>query len=252
MSTAGPSATDRPTTGEPTTGEPTSGEPAPAGSVPPGRSAPTGPASSGRSVPTRQRIIGAVLRIIGSDGVAAVTNRRIAAEAGVSLGSVTYHFATQHELLREALLHFVRDETRRFTDLSEAHRRAGDVDIAGAAALAGEVAGGIGFDSEHIAPFELYVQAGRDERLREAASEAFAAYDRLAAQILTGLGVPDAERHAGATVALVMGLQLRRLATGGPAEDLVDALLLLARGATGAGAGRPLPTSADASPGASP
>ncbi|MBT2364318.1 TetR family transcriptional regulator [Streptomyces sp. ISL-10] len=188
-----------------------------------------------RSAATRQRIIEAVLHIIGRDGVAAVTNRRIAKEAGVSLGSVTYHFETQHHLLRESLLHFVREETRRFTALAD-QCRSECVDIAGAAALAGRVAGGIGFDSEHIATFELYVEAGRDERLREAAAEAFAAYDRLAAQILTGLGVPDAERYAATTVALVMGLQLRRLATGGPAEDLVDALLLLARGAVGEGA----------------
>ncbi|MFK4599315.1 DNA-binding transcriptional regulator YbjK [Streptomyces pristinaespiralis] len=190
--------------------------------------------TAARSAPTRQRIIEAVLHIIGRDGVAAVTNRRIAKEAGVSLGSVTYHFATQHELLRESLLHFVRDETRRFTELADECRNDG-IDIAGAAALAGQVAGGTGFDSGHIATFELYVEAGRDERLREAAAEAFAAYDRLATQILTGLGVPDAEGLAATTVALVMGLQLRRLATGAPAEDLVDALLLLARGAVAPG-----------------
>ncbi|MFD7443946.1 TetR/AcrR family transcriptional regulator [Streptomyces sp. NPDC059909] len=180
-------------------------------------------------LPTRQRIIGAVLRIIGRDGIAAVTNRRIAKEAGVSLGSVTYHFASQHELLRESLLHFVREETRRLTELADAGQADG-VDIDGAAALAAQVAGGTAFDSEHIAPFELYVQAGRDERLREAAAECFAAYDRLAAQILIALGVPDAERLAATTVALVTGLQLRRLATGSPAEDLTDALLLLVRG----------------------
>lgn len=197
----------------------------------------TAMSNDARSAPTRQRIIRAVLHIIGRDGVAAVTNRRIAKEAGVSLGSVTYHFETQHELLRESLLHFVREETRRFTELADQCQSDG-VDIDGAAALAGQVAGGTSFDSEHIAPFELYVEAGRDERLREAAAEAFAAYDRLAAQILTGLGVPDAERLAATTVALVMGLQLRRLATGGPADDLVDALLLLARGAVAQEAGR--------------
>lgn len=197
----------------------------------------TAMSNDARSAPTRQRIIRAVLHIIGKDGVAAVTNRRIAKEAGVSLGSVTYHFETQHELLRESLLHFVREETRRFTELADQCQSDG-VDIDGAAALAGQVAGGTSFDSEHIAPFELYVEAGRDERLREAAAEAFAAYDRLAAQILTGLGVPDAERLAATTVALVMGLQLRRLATGGPADDLVDALLLLARGAVAQEAGR--------------
>ncbi|WP_370086909.1 TetR/AcrR family transcriptional regulator [Streptacidiphilus sp. MAP12-16] len=179
---------------------------------------------------TRQSIIDAVLRIIGQDGVAAVTNRRIAKEAGVALGSVTYHFETQHELLRESLLHFVAEETRRFTELADQCQAEG-VDLDQAAAVVGQVAGGTAFDSRHIAPFELYVQAGRDERLRAAAAECFGAYDRLAAKILAGLGVPDAERFASTAVALVFGLQLRRLATGSPAGDLVDALLLLARGA---------------------
>jgi TetR/AcrR family transcriptional regulator, regulator of biofilm formation and stress response len=179
---------------------------------------------------TRQRIIDAVLRIIGQDGIAGVTNRRIAAEAGISLGSVTYHFETQHELLRESLLHFVAEETQRLTELAQ-QCQAEVIDLDGAAAMVAQVAGGTEFDSRHIAPFELYVQAGRDERLRAAATECFDAYDRLAAQILTGLGVPAAERLARSCVALVFGLQLRRLATGSPAEELVDALLLLAPGA---------------------
>jgi TetR/AcrR family transcriptional regulator, regulator of biofilm formation and stress response len=180
------------------------------------------------SAPTRQRIITAVLRIIGEDGVAAVTNRRIAKEAGVSLGSVTYHFETQHQLLRESLLHFVREEARHFTELAEQCQEG--LDVEDAASLAGQVACGSALDSAHLAPFELYLQAGRDERLREAAAEAFRAYDLLAARILGALGVPDAERLAATTVALMMGLQLRRLATGSPADDLVDALLLLVRG----------------------
>ncbi|MGV4980808.1 TetR/AcrR family transcriptional regulator [Streptomyces sp. NRAIS4] len=184
------------------------------------------------SAPMRQRIITAVLRIIGEDGVAAVTNRRIAKEAGVSLGSVTYHFETQHELLRESLLHFVREEARHFTELAEQWQTE-SLDVADAASLAGQVACGAALDSAHLAPFELYLHAGRDERLREAAAEAFGAYDLLAARILRALGVPDADRLAATTVALVMGLQLRRLATGSPADDLVDALLLLVQGAAG-------------------
>ncbi|MFD5425989.1 TetR/AcrR family transcriptional regulator [Streptomyces sp. NPDC127084] len=179
--------------------------------------------------PTKQRIIGAVLRVIGEDGIAGVTNRRIAKEAGVSLGSVTYHFTSQHEMLRESMLHFVHEETRRLTELADEGEAAG-LGLDAAASLAGQVAEGTVFDSEHIAPFELYIQAGRDERLREAAAECFAAYDRLATQILTALGVPDAERLAATTVALIAGLQLRRLATGSPAEDLADALLLLVSG----------------------
>ncbi|MFF5213390.1 TetR/AcrR family transcriptional regulator [Streptosporangium sp. NPDC000396] len=183
-----------------------------------------------KSLGTRQSIIDAVLRIIGEDGVAAVTNRRIAKEAQVSLGSVTYHFATQHEMLRESLLYFVAEETRRLTELA-AQCQTDGMDADRAAATVGQVAGGTPFDSRQIAPFELYIQAGRDERLRTAAAQSFAAYDRLAARILTGLGVPDAERLASSAVALVFGLQLRSLATGLPAEELVDALMLLARGA---------------------
>lgn len=181
---------------------------------------------------TRQSIVDAVLRIIGQDGIAAVTNRRIAREAGVSLGSVTYHFTTQHELLRESLLHFVAEETRHFTELADAcaDTRADEpFDIGRAAEVVAGVAGGNAFDSRHIAPFELYVQAGRDERLRASAAECFAAYDLLATRVLGLLGVPDPGRLAGAAVALVFGQQLRRLATGAPAEDLVDALLVLTR-----------------------
>ncbi|WP_377268557.1 TetR/AcrR family transcriptional regulator [Peterkaempfera sp. SMS 1(5)a] len=180
---------------------------------------------------TRDRIVHAVLRIIGEHGVAGVTNRRIAAEAGVSLGSVTYHFATQHDLLRESLLQFVTEETQRFTELAATHQGNGVDTLDEAGALVAQVASGIDFDSERIAPFELYIQAGRDPQLREAAGACFEAYDRLALSILTALGVPDAERAARAVVALVTGLQLRRLATGSPVEDLVDALLMITRGA---------------------
>lgn len=183
-----------------------------------------------RPSPARESIIEAVLRIIGEDGVAAVTNRRIAKEAGVSLGSITYHFATQHDLLRESLRSFVEQETRRFTDLAARH--CGEqVSLAEAGDLVGRVAADTAFDSTHIAPFELYIQAGRDEQLRSAAAECFTAYDRLAATILESLGVPDAERLAAPVVAMVTGMQLRRLATGAAGDDLVDALLLLIGGA---------------------
>jgi TetR/AcrR family transcriptional regulator, regulator of biofilm formation and stress response len=171
----------------------------------------------------RQRIILAVLAIIAEDGVAAVTNRRIAREASVSLGSVTYHFPSQHDLLRESLRYFVGEETRRLTELAEA-RQHGEPSLDQARALVAQVAGVTG-ERESIAPFELFIQAGRDPRLRTAAAECFAAFDRVAAKILAALGMPEAA--AGAAVAMVVGLQLRRLSTGSDTEDMIDALVLL-------------------------
>lgn len=174
---------------------------------------------------TRERIIAATLQVIGDDGVAAVTNRRIAKAADVSLGSITYHFATQHDLLRESLRSFVAQETCRFMELAD--RCSDRMTLEEAGVLVGQVAADADLHNAHIAPFELYIQAGRDPQLRPAAAECFTAYDHLALSILTTLGVPDPERLAGPVVALVIGLQLRRLATGSPTDDLVEALLML-------------------------
>ncbi|KOX22979.1 TetR family transcriptional regulator [Saccharothrix sp. NRRL B-16348] len=183
-----------------------------------------------RPAETRQRIIAAVLRIIGDDGVAGVTNRRIAQEAGVSLGSVTYHFATQQDLLRESLRHFVTEETKRFGDLAKENRTE-CADLDQVADIVGQVADATGSDSERIAPYELYLHAGRDPELRAAAAECFAAYDELAATVLSAIGVKDADQVASAVVAMVMGLKLRALATGSGTDDLVNGLVVIAKGA---------------------
>ena len=135
---------------------------------------------------TRSRIVHATLYLVGTDGVAGVTNRRIAARAEVSLGSITYHFPT--------------------------------------------VAHDLAFTAERIAPFELYVQAGRDEELRRVAERCWRAYDALTVSVLSALGVPDPETIAPTVVATITGLQLRRLSTG-TEPDLSEAVLLLLHGA---------------------
>jgi AcrR family transcriptional regulator len=175
----------------------------------------------------RTRILRAVLRVIGAEGIGGVTNRRIAREAGVSLGSITYHFDTQHDLLRESLLLVVREETARLLALSEV-RRGEAVSLEEAATIVEEVALKTTFGREELAPLELYLHAGRDTQLRDAASECFAAYDQIAVTVLSGLGVPSPERLAGPVVALIAGLQLRRLATGATGDTgIADALTML-------------------------
>ena len=48
-------------------------------------------------------MIAATVRIVAREGVAAVTHRRVAAEAGVALSSTTWHFSTKAEILEAAL-----------------------------------------------------------------------------------------------------------------------------------------------------
>lgn len=187
------------------------------------------PRADAMVVSARDRILAAVLEIVGTEGIPAVTNRRIATEAKVSLGSVTYHFATQPDMLRAALLRFVERLTARLD--AETARYAGLVpDLSEAASLVSEVAASLAFTSEQVASFELYLQAGRDATLRDAAAECFAAYDALTVTVLTALGVADAQRLAPAIVGMITGLQLRRLATGEPGQEVGEALALLIAG----------------------
>lgn len=54
----------------------------------------------------RERIIAATLDLIADEGLAGVSHRKIAARAGVPLGSMTYHFDGIDDLLRESFRHF--------------------------------------------------------------------------------------------------------------------------------------------------
>ncbi|WP_067482198.1 TetR/AcrR family transcriptional regulator [Actinomadura hibisca] len=183
----------------------------------------------------RDRILHATLRLIGEQGVGAVTNRAVARSAGVSLGSLTYHFPSQTDLLRETLQTFVDAEIERITAHVTRLREAGlDPDRA-----ADEVEKAIidfADGPAQIANLELHLHAARDADVRTTAVRSVEAYDRLATAVLAALEIPDPERHAPAVVAMLYGLAVRRLATGDTsAAGTADAFRTLLRGALDTG-----------------
>jgi DNA-binding transcriptional regulator YbjK len=180
---------------------------------------------------TRERILHATLRVIAEQGVGTVSNRRVASEAGVALGSLTYHFPSQTTLLRESLmLHVVEEVTR--LEAVAAELRASEATAADAAAEVERVVRRSADKVEPIAELELHLQAARDPELQEASRRCFEAYEDFARAALEALGVPDPARHAPAVVALLSGLAVRRLGTGErDASGTADALLTLIRGA---------------------
>jgi TetR/AcrR family transcriptional regulator, regulator of biofilm formation and stress response len=180
---------------------------------------------------TRDRILRTTLELIGSEGIAAVTNRSVAAAAGVSLGSLTYHFESQVDLLRESLLLFVGEEVERLEAIAADMRsRPPSVEE-----VAGEVERIVEESTnrmQQLAEVELHLRAARDPELRDASRRCFEAYEGVAATALEMLDVPDSEHHAPAVVALLYGLGLRRLGTGDEdAAGTAEALLTLVRGA---------------------
>src|SRR2546423_6510540 len=68
------------------------------------------PSTDGRragGAASRQAIVEAAGRVVVADGLAAVTHRAVAREAGVPLARTTYHFPTIESLLR-AVQHHLR------------------------------------------------------------------------------------------------------------------------------------------------
>ncbi len=186
--------------------------------------------ASGDAVGVRERMLRATLKLIADGGVAAVTNRRVATAAGVSLGSLTYHFASQAQLLRESLLLHVEEETARRRQIAQelAEEKPGVQQVAEAVERLVAVPSEI---PEQIAELELHLQAARDPELREASLRCFEAHEQIAGAALSTLGIPDGKRHAPAVVALMTGLAVRRLAGGGgDAQGTSEALLALVRG----------------------
>ncbi|MBO2446777.1 TetR family transcriptional regulator [Actinomadura barringtoniae] len=179
----------------------------------------------------RDRILEATLRLIGEEGIGAVTNRAVAKAAGVSLGSLTYHFPSQTDLLRESLRTFVDAEIARITTRVSRLRDEG-LDPALAADEVEKAIIDFAYGPEQIANLELHLHSARDPGVRDASVRSVEAYDRLATAVLTALKVPDAERHAPAIVAMLYGLAVRRLATGDTAATgTADAFRLLLHGA---------------------
>ncbi|HEY1688465.1 MAG TPA: TetR family transcriptional regulator [Solirubrobacteraceae bacterium] len=180
---------------------------------------------------TRERILRSTLLLIGEHGIGAVSNRRIAAESDVALGSLTYHFPNQTQLLREALLLYVHDEVQRLEAIA-AELRTSRPDAAEVATEVERIVARSASRLEEIAELELHLQASRDPALQEASQRCFAAYEVLAAAALDALGVPEPQRHARTVVAVMCGLGVRRLGSGRhDAAGTADALLTVVAGA---------------------
>lgn len=85
-----------------------------------------GPAGLGR----REQILDAALAVYVKDGVASATHRKIATEANVPLGSLTYYFTGLHDLHCQALDRLMSRMSARFDDaLASARTREEAVEV---------------------------------------------------------------------------------------------------------------------------
>jgi TetR/AcrR family transcriptional regulator, regulator of biofilm formation and stress response len=162
----------------------------------------------------REKILAATVRIIGGQGLGAVTHRAVAREAGVPLAATTYYFSSKDELLREALRLLAEDEIERIGQrAAELGPELGSPKLAAAAmahVLVGDEAAGQGL----LAKFELYLEAARDPALRATAAHWRGAFIALAESALQTVGAPQPQRRAQLLVAAIDGILVHELSTG--------------------------------------
>ncbi|RII12399.1 transcriptional regulator BetI [Streptomyces sp. YIM 130001] len=182
--------------------------------------------ATGRVDPDRrERIIEAALDLIADEGVAGTSHRKVAARAGVPLGSMTYHFQSMDELLREAFSRFAGTIAARFDERLGAAR---DLPEAREAVVGLIHPGTSESRRELVLTHELYTLAARRPAFRELTRE-WMSRSRQA------LGLHFDPMTARQLDGLIEGLQIHRALDTEPHDRAltVDAINRLTSAGTG-------------------
>jgi TetR/AcrR family transcriptional regulator, regulator of biofilm formation and stress response len=183
----------------------------------------------------RAAIMEATIRLIGAAGVDGVTHRAVAQEAGVSLSSTTYHYASKDEIVSEALRRVAALEIERVgrdaERLADGHPDIASIARALADWLAEQLEGARLLQVR--AGYHLQLEVGKRPELREINHEWALAVYGLAERVLRAAGSPRPRTDARILVNAIDGLRLEAITapdTGlrrrvGPViERLLDAL----------------------------
>jgi AcrR family transcriptional regulator len=165
-----------------------------------------------RGEQTRERILDAVLELAARGGSRAVTYRAVAAEAGVALGVMSYHFASRRELLAQAFrrhLARLRSEAVKLP-VGEVERLSLDEKVALVDGFLETMVGDARVS--FLAELELTLELARDPELRASIDADVSQTFRMAVDLLERTGSREAEAEAMLVSSAMMGFILERLA----------------------------------------
>lgn len=193
------------------------------------------PGSRADGAARRARIVAATVEILGTDGRAAVSHRRVARRAGVPPAATTYYFASLDDLLAAAM-HRAAER-----DAAQIAAAVGDGAAGGApaarvaGAIAGRCIGPARVDA--LAVLELHLDAARRPALRDRVSAWLAEVTDAIAPLLGGdAAAPRAAPRRRAAIASLDGLLLHSLLAD-PPPTAADLEPVAARILAGAAAG---------------
>jgi DNA-binding transcriptional regulator YbjK len=181
----------------------------------------------------REALLDAVLRIVAREGVAAVTHRAVAREAGVTHRLTTYYFRTKQQMLLEAFRHLAARSLARTERAAKGVASARDRKAAIEAAIdavTDATLGGLRATSGGpAAEFSLVLEIPREPAL----ARDYAAWQEQVEAILReharALDSDDPDADARIIIALLRGLQLESLARPGRRQARPAVRALVAR-----------------------
>lgn len=158
-------------------------------------------------------LLEATIRVMAERGLAGVTHRAVATEAGVSASSTTYFFDSLDDMIGEAVSDALATEMERLAVFRE---RVQSQDYDGPAVIDEFIEYLRGNrDASTIAQFEAYLFASRRPELQPRVAEFVRMTRTLAHEVLSAAGLHD-ERAAEAAVAMIDGFALHHLADPHP------------------------------------
>jgi DNA-binding transcriptional regulator YbjK len=179
--------------------------------------------SQDRSALRRTAIAEAAARVIADHGLAGITHRRVAAEAGVSLAATTYYYASKADIVADASRLLLEEQVDRLQDFA---RAVPSPEIPDFRALAVRLIANMRANRlrESLACCEIVLGAARQPELRDLAREWFAGVQHLWTESGPALGLGDSPHAVRSALDIVAGLTFMTMALGVSDRQVVDVL----------------------------
>lgn len=155
----------------------------------------------------RQRVLEAALRILGEQGLRALTHARIDRHAGVPPGSTSNYFRTRRALLEGVTQYLAQQEQADFAGAELTMHR--EQAVAAFVDMLEAQAGPYRFRT--LARYTLFVGSGHDVDLLAPLTQNRSGFERWTTAILAALGAVDPVQSATFFMAVLDGLLLHRL-----------------------------------------
>lgn len=166
---------------------------------------------SRRGAERKAELLDATLRIIARDGLAGLSMRGLAAEAGAPLGAVSYYFAGKDELVEAAFARHSEIEGARMQAMIA--RLGSTTPDEMADAVADFVVEGTTVRRQQlITEYELMVESARRPALQELTAGWLRSLRTQMVEVMTALGSADPEIDARLLLAVISGLEVDSLA----------------------------------------